>query len=62
MPRFQVFQLRIIETLREPWFSGYGRRLMFQRSWVQILAPDTEWTFFTFICCKNYNVCLKRQR
>ena len=24
---------------REPWSSGYGRRLMFQRSWVQILAP-----------------------
>ena len=23
---------------REPWSSGYGRRLMFLRSWVRILA------------------------
>ena len=38
---------------REPWSSGYGRRLMFWRSWVQIPAPNTGWTFFTFICCKN---------
>ena len=29
----------------EPWYSGYGRRLMFQRSWVQIPAPYTRWTF-----------------
>ena len=26
------------------WSSGYGRRLMFQRSWVRILVPDTGWT------------------
>ena len=32
---------------------------MFQRSWVQIPAPYTGWTFFTFICCKNCNVWLK---
>ena len=32
---------------REPWFSGYGR------SWVQIPAPDTQWSFFTLICFKN---------
>ena len=30
---------------REPWSSGYGRRLMFQRSWVRIPAPYTGWTF-----------------
>ena len=36
---------------------------MFRRSWVQILAPYTRWTFFTYICCKNYNdVCLKRPK
>ena len=44
---------------REPWSSGNGRRLMFQRSGVQILAPNTGWTFFTFICCRNCNLCLK---
>ena len=30
---------------REPWSSGYGRWLTFQRSWVRILAPDTGWTW-----------------
>ena len=44
---------------QEPWSSGYGRRLVFQRLWVQILASNTGWTFFTFICCKNCNVVRK---
>ena len=30
----------------EPRSSGYWRRLMFQRSWVRILASYTGWTFF----------------
>ena len=30
----------------EPWSSGYGKRLMFQRSWVRIPALYTGWTFF----------------
>ena len=49
---------------REPWSSGFGRRLTFQRSWVWNLAPDTGWTwhFFTLICCKNCIVCLKRPK
>ena len=29
----------------EPWSSGHGRRLMFKRSWVWILAPYTGWTW-----------------
>ena len=45
--------------LLELWSSGYGRRLIFQRSWVRIPAPYTRWTFFTFICCENFNVCWK---
>ena len=28
---------------REPWSSGYGWRLMFEWSWVRILAPNTGW-------------------
>ena len=28
---------------REPWSSGYGRRLMFERLWVRIPAPYTGW-------------------
>ena len=46
---------------REPWSSGYGRQLIFKRSWVGITAPYTGLTFFTltsllqfhFICSKN---------
>ena len=36
---------QIIGIGREPWSSGYGSRLTFQRSWVQIPAPDTGWTW-----------------
>ena len=41
---------------RELWSSGNGWCLMCKRSWVQILAPYTGWTFghfFTSICCKK---------
>ena len=38
------------------WSDG---RLMFQRLWVQIPAP---YNGFTFICCINYSVCLKRRK
>ena len=31
---------------------------MSRRSWVQIPATYTGWTFFTYICCKYF--CLKR--
>ena len=37
---------------REPWSSGYGRRLTFWRPWVWISVPYTGWTFFTLIFCK----------
>ena len=47
---------------KKSWSSGYWRQLMFERSWVQILAPYTGWTFFKLICCKNCIVCLKRQK
>ena len=30
--------------------------------WVWISAPDIGWTFFHIFCCKNCNVCLKRQK
>ena len=35
---------------------------MFRRLWVQIPAPYTGWTFFTFIYCKNCSVCLKKTK
>ena len=43
------------------WPCGNARWLMFKRSPVRIPTPYTSLTFFTFICCKNCNVCLKRQ-
>ena len=45
-----------------PWSRGYGRRLMFERSWVPGTVCWMDMTFFTLICCKNYNdFSLKRQ-
>ena len=38
---------------RESWFSGYGWRLAFERSWIRIPVLYTGWTFFTLICCKK---------
>ena len=54
--------IKIITLIgREPWSSGYGRRLMSEcrgfESWHQILEGHD---IFTLICCKNCNdVCLK---
>ena len=47
------------------WSSGYGWRIMLERSWVRIPVPYTWWTFphfFTLICCKNCIECLKRPK
>ena len=38
--------------------SGFGRRLMIKRSWVQFPAPDT---FLTLICSKKCFICLFEQ-
>ena len=35
---------------------------MYRRLWVRIPATYTGWTFFTFICCKKCNICLKRRK
>ena len=51
-----------MNTRREPCSSGYGRKLIFQRSWVRIPALYTWWTISTFIWGKNCNVCLKRRK
>ena len=39
---------------REPWSSGYGRLLVFKRSWVQIPAPYTGRTFSHLFVVKLY--------
>ena len=38
--------IRLATNGREPWSSGYGRRLTILRSWVRILVPYIGWTFF----------------
>ena len=51
------------KSQQKPCSSGYERRPMFQRSWVQIPAPYTGWAFFnTPLWCKICNVCLKRHK
>ena len=37
--------LKIMIVGWEPWSSGYERRLIFRRLWVQIPAPYTGWAF-----------------
>ena len=49
-----VFQLHLPRG--EPWSSGYGWQLKFERSCVRIPA------FLTLICCKNCIVCLKKTK
>ena len=39
--------------------SGYGRRLMIKRLWVQIPAPATRWLIY--IINKNVSIAWKRQ-
>ena len=57
-----MFMLITFIVGREPWSRGYGRWLMFRRSWVQIPVLHTGWTwiFFILICCKKCVVCLER--
>ena len=45
---------------REPWYSGYGRRLVFWRQWVRFPAPYTGWTLLTLIIAKILKLVWKR--
>ena len=42
----------------EPWSSGYGRRLMFQRLWVWNPALYTWWTFFSQLFVVKIVMCV----
>ena len=37
---------KIVKVGREPWSSGYGRRLMFRRLWVRIPSMYNGWAWF----------------
>ena len=41
---------KIAKGVGKLWSSGYGRRLVFKRLWVQIPEPCTGWKIFIFIC------------
>ena len=61
LPRYLI----IFFLGREPWSSGYGWRLMFERSWVRIPAPNTGWNdIFShwFVVKFVFDVCLKRPK
>ena len=50
-------QTKKLNKGREPWSSGYGWRLMFQRLQVQIPALYTGWTFFTYLFAVKFLMC-----
>ena len=43
---------------REPWSSGYGRRLMCQRSWVRI--PTCAWHYSHLFVVKIVMMCVRK--
>ena len=53
---YNLFVVKLRLFMREPWSSGYGRRLMSKRLWNRIPAMDTGWTFFTYIVVKEAGV------
>ena len=57
-----VARVTLPTTNLDPWSSGYGWRLRFERSCVQIPAPYTGSLFFTLIYSKNCIVFLKRPK
>ena len=51
---YKVFNANLCQYWRESWSSGYGRRLTSNRLRVCFPAPNTGWTFFTYLyCCKK---------
>ena len=44
------------------WSSGLGRRLESEGCVFESWRPILDEHFFTFICCKNCNVCLKKTK
>ena len=43
---------------QDPWSSGYGRKLMFQRLWVQIPTQYTGLTFFHILFVVKIEMCV----
>ena len=48
--------------MAESLFKWLWKETHVLKAVVRIPAPHTGWTFFTLICCKIYNVCLKRTK
>ena len=60
--RRPFFFIYLFSQVNNSGYSDYGRRLMFERSWVRIPALYTGWKIFKLICCKNCIDCLKRPK
>ena len=56
------FYLKMSWIRREPRSSGYGRRLMSEGCGFESQHRRLDGHFFTYICCKNCNICLKRPK
>ena len=56
----QLLKVILYCEKREPWSSGDGRRLLFERGrGFNSRGHLLDGNFFTLICCKDCNVCLK---
>ena len=51
-----LLRLKCSMGVREPWSSGYGRRVMFQRSWVRIRLLEGH--FFTYLFVVKFVMCV----
>ena len=47
---------------REPWSSGYGKRLTSESHGFEPRHHILGGHFFAYICCKNCNLCSKRPK
>ena len=63
-PSFLHFYISARDTknVSPTWSSGYKRRLVFNRSWVHIPAPDKRRTFLTLIALKIVSFLWKRPK
>ena len=69
MPKMAHFKLtnekinnRVFPLGQETWSSGYGKRLMSESCGFECRHLILDGHFFSYNCCKNCNVCLKRPK
>ena len=58
----EIINICITTTCPGPWSSGYGKRLTSKGRGFEYRHRILDGHFFTYNCCKNCNVCLKRPK